>query len=66
MKWPKQLEDMDCVETIEALREGLRNLNLPAISLYELFLDHAIEAHKEEVAEASFQGPDTTCFESAR
>lgn len=59
MTWPKQLEDLGCVDTIEALRDGLRNLNLPAISLYELFLDHAIKAHKDEVQKAYERGVDS-------
>lgn len=59
MTWPKQLEDMDCVESIDALREGLRHLDLPAISLYELFLDHAIQAHKDEVQKAYERGVDS-------
>lgn len=59
MTWPKQLEDMDCVEAIEALRGSLRNLNLPAISLYESFFDHAIKAHKDEVHKAYERGVDS-------
>lgn len=53
MEWPKQLKDMDCVEALEALKEGLEAISnagrLPEISLLNLFINHAIKAHKDEL-----------------
>lgn len=59
MPLPKQLKDMDCIEALEALKEGLRNLNLPAISLYERFIDHAEKVHEKEVNKAYNAGVDS-------
>ena len=53
MNWPKQLRDMNCVEALEALKEGLEAISnagrLPEISLLNLFIEHAIHAHNDEV-----------------
>jgi len=63
MTWPKQLEDMDCVEALEALKEGLEAISnagrLPEISLLNLFINHAIKANKDEVHKAYEQGVDS-------
>ena len=57
MEWPKQLKDMDCVEALEALKEGLEAISnagrLPEISLIELFINRAIKCHKEEIEQAA-------------
>lgn len=55
----KRLEEMNCIEALETLRGGLQNLNLPAISLYETFINRAIQAHKDEVEKAYEQGVDS-------
>jgi hypothetical protein len=55
----KRLEEMDCIEALETLRGGLQNLNLPAISLYETFINRAIQAHKDEIQMAHNHGVES-------
>ena len=59
MPLPKQLRDMNCVEALEALKEGLEAISnagrLPEISLLNLFIDHAITAHKDELEKVQGQ-----------
>ena len=63
MPWPKQLRDMNCVEALEALKEGLEAISnagrLPEISLLNLFIDHAIMAHKDEMHKEYKRGVDS-------
>ena len=63
MKHVKQLSEMNCIESLEALREGLRAISdaghLPEISLIELFINRAIECHKEEVKKEYERGVDS-------
>lgn len=55
---PKQLHEMNCLEALAALREGLRDIEdrtnrLPEISLIETFIDRAVNQHIEEVQMAA-------------
>ena len=48
----KQLKEMDVVETLEALKQGLEDISksgrLPEIRLLNMFIDHAISVYDQE------------------
>lgn len=45
----KTLDEMNCVEALEALREGLKAMNMPQFRLIETFIDRAKTAHTDEI-----------------
>jgi hypothetical protein len=46
---PKMLNDMNCLEALEALEEGLEALNLPEFRLIQTYILQARVAHTEEI-----------------